>query len=71
MAERIICPLCVQWRCSLCKSKDWPNCCLDGESFEAEAEPYWPDGSIAILTQQNYCVSCQKALEEYERQKEY
>lgn len=62
------CPLCVQWRCAECKSNEWPNCCE--KAYEVSAEPYWPDGSVAVITQQEYCESCQQALAEYEANKE-
>ncbi len=58
------CPLCVQWRCSACKSDDWPMCC-DEAVTEPTAEPYWPDGSVAVLTQQEYCDRCAQAVADY------
>jgi hypothetical protein len=62
----IVCPLCVQWRCSQCKSDHWPECC----NFETDAEPFWPDGTVATITQDDYCRTCRDALNEYERDKE-
>lgn len=66
--RKVVCPLCVQWRCSECKSRDWPNCCDKGWDIEAEA--YWPDGTIAILTQREYCQPCQNTMDEYFRNRE-
>lgn len=65
MAKQAVCPLCVQWRCSKCKSFDWPNCCDDG--WFVEPEPYWPDGTVAVITMKEYCERCQKAMDEYFR----
>lgn len=61
-----VCPLCVQWRCSQCKSQDWPVCC----EWTTEAEPFWPDGTVATITQQNYCDRCAQALADYEATKD-
>jgi hypothetical protein len=61
--DLIVCPLCVQWRCERCKSHDWPDCC----DWQTEAEPYWPDGSVATLTQNDYCEPCATALAQYEQ----
>jgi hypothetical protein len=62
MTERIVCPLCVQLRCERCKSDDWPECC----AWTTDPEPYWPDGSVAVITQDEYCATCQEALDGYE-----
>jgi hypothetical protein len=59
---KIVCPLCVQWRCKVCKSDEWPMCC---EPYGADSEPYWPDGSVAVLTQDNYCERCDQAMADY------
>jgi hypothetical protein len=56
------CPLCVQWRCSVCKSADWPDCC----DWTTEAEPYWPDGTVAVITQSEWCDRCAQAVADYE-----
>jgi hypothetical protein len=82
---RVTCPLCVQWRCSVCKSDDWPNCaelrcsvCKSddwpnccGWTTGAEPDcrgaaiapkPYWPDGTVAVITQDEWCDSCAQAV---------
>lgn len=60
--DRPVCVLCVQWRCAGCKSHDWPDCC----EWTTDAEPYWPDGSVAVITSQEYCEPCAAALAAYE-----
>lgn len=63
--KTIVCPLCVQWRCVFCKSPDCDGDCEDGrQGFE----PYWPDGSVAEITQREYCDNCAAALADYERE---
>lgn len=64
MGGTIVCPLCVQWRCSSCRSNEWPNCC--DKAYEVEVEPYWPNGAVATLTQHHYCDRCAQALADYE-----
>jgi hypothetical protein len=59
----IVCPYCVQYRCAVCKSTQWPDC----EHWDAGCEPYWPDGSVAVLTQNTPCEPCQAMLLDYER----
>lgn len=61
-AALVVCPLCVQWRCAACKSDDWPGCCDADEG----AEPYWPDGSTATLTQKDWCARCAQAVADYQ-----
>lgn len=62
----VVCPLCVQWRCAACKSDDWPMCC-DKAYDNDGSEPYRPDGSVAVLTQDEYCESCQQAMDQYQQ----
>lgn len=57
------CPLCVQWRCIECKSHDWPACC---EDWSWGAEPYWPDGTVATVTQEDPCARCAEAVAQHE-----
>ena len=64
-AAEIVCPYCVQWRCSDCKSSHFPNCCDPAMAQVIRAEPYWPDGSVATLTQNEACDSCNEAINEY------
>lgn len=54
------CPLCVQWRCHMCHSTDWPECC----EWTTDSEPYWPDGTVAVITQDDYCDTCTQALDD-------
>jgi hypothetical protein len=56
------CPLCVQWRCATCKSDGWPDCC----DWLSEAEPYWPDGTVAEVDQEKTCDSCAEMIRQYE-----
>jgi hypothetical protein len=58
-----ICPLCVQYRCTKCKrdfndSDHFYKKCHDLDDYE----PYWPDGTIAVLTQDEICRSCNQAV---------
>lgn len=50
-----VCPYCVQWRCVDHKVDDCDNLC---DNFE----PYWPDGSVATLTQDDACERCASTL---------
>lgn len=59
---QVVCPLCVQWRCAVCKSDDWPEC----HGYDTESEAYWPDGSVATITQQGYCERCAQSVADYE-----
>lgn len=61
---RVVCPYCVQWRCACCKSMDWPTCC-DKAQITADAEPFWPNGTVAVLTQDETCPRCARAIDEY------
>lgn len=63
---RVVCPLCVQWRCVVCKGDDFPSC----HGYEADMEPYWPDGTVATITQRDYCESCAQSVADYEAQHE-
>jgi hypothetical protein len=60
----IVCPLCVQYRCSVCHSGEWPVClCWDStRDYMTEAEPYWPSGEVAVITQTAYCDPCRLAM---------
>lgn len=59
---RVVCPLCVQWRCAVTHKADCPD---DMCEYDHEQEPYWPDGSVAVITQDEYCDSCEAAVAEY------
>lgn len=59
--DDVTCPLCVQWRCAKCKSDLWPQCCGGGWT-DADSEPYWPDGTVAELTQNEWCDFCTRAV---------
>lgn len=47
----VVCPYCVQWRCAACKVDDCDHVALG----LGDAEPYWPDGSVAVLTTASPC----------------
>jgi hypothetical protein len=64
----VVCPLCVQWRCAVCKSNERPECCTPETH---DFEPYWPDGTLAVLTQDEYCATCALAMEDYLAQSEH
>lgn len=65
--SREVCALCVQWRCEICQSRDWPECC----EWATGSEPYWPDGTVAVITlTDSYCEPCQEMLDFYEARKE-
>lgn len=61
MSGTIVCPLCVQYRCVTCKQDD----CYGECGTDQEFEPYWPDGSVAVLTQDDYCERCQQSMDDY------
>lgn len=62
MPDTPVCALCVQWRCAACKSQDWPDCC----DWSTKAEPFWPDGTVAVITSPDYCEPCREMLAAYE-----
>lgn len=63
---RVVCPYCVQWRCAECGSDEWPLCNDDHDA----TEPYWPDGSVAVLTQNEPCERCEQSIADYMAQSE-
>lgn len=56
------CALCVQWRCEVCHSHDWPGCC----DWNTESEPYWPDGSVQTLVYQTVHEDCERSVLDYQ-----
>lgn len=69
-----VCALCVQWRCAVCKSHVWPECCghPDGPGgWLTESEPYWPDGTVATLTvTTGYCRHHTEIMASYRAERE-
>lgn len=59
----VVCAYCVQWRCAGCKSHEWPDCC----DHTTDAEPYWPDGTVATITTNEPCPPCAETLAQYEQ----
>lgn len=59
--SKVVCPYCVQWRCVVCHATD----ICDHDYTGAGSEPYWPDGSVAELTQQVPCAPCEETLAAY------
>lgn len=62
---RVTCSYCVQWRC-----KTHPEAPLDSfdecdPNFGCEMEPYWPDGSVATITEPDICARCAVTMERY------
>ena len=68
-----VCALCVQWRCSVCKSAAWPECCgfpdIPG-GWDTDAEPHWPDGTVASLTVPGYCRYHSEVMDSYWAERE-
>ena len=58
----VVCPYCVQWRCAKCKATDQCDCEF---APDYKMEPYWPDGSVAIITQNDTCARCKQSLADY------
>lgn len=63
MTRTIVCPLCIQWRCAVTHGTECPDDFCD---YDHEQEPYWPDGSVATLTQQDWCDRCAQAVADYQ-----
>lgn len=64
----IVCPYCVNWRCAVSHEVPCPLHEADTDCFSAakgEMEPFWPDGSVAELTQREPCNRCAAALDDY------
>jgi aldehyde:ferredoxin oxidoreductase len=62
----VVCPLCVQHRCVTCKRDFNDSEHFYQECFDTEYEPYWPDGSVAVITQQEWCDRCAQAVADME-----
>lgn len=63
----IVCPYCVQWRCTAHQASDCWDCTHNGDG---QFEPYWPDGTAATITQNDPCERCAVTLAAYEADKD-
>lgn len=67
--DSAVCSLCVQWRCAKYHDDPCPDSdmdCIDQHGFE----PYWPDGSVAVVTQTDPCPRCAESMATYYAEQE-